>query len=48
MALTKTKPVVDKLGPTVNAYANKGLDTLEDKIPIITKQPDEVSVFFLV
>ena len=42
IALTKSKPVVDKIGPTVNSYANKGLDTLEDKVPIITKQPEEV------
>jgi len=34
--------VVDKIAPTVNSYANKGLDTLEDKVPIITKQPEEV------
>lgn len=42
IALTKSKPVVDKIGPTVNSYANKGLDTLEDKVPIITKQPEEI------
>nr|CAB3264949.1 perilipin-2 [Phallusia mammillata] len=42
IALVTSKPVVDKFGPSFNDYANRGLDTLEDKVPIILKQPDEI------
>ncbi|CAK8691231.1 unnamed protein product [Clavelina lepadiformis] len=42
IAMATSRPVVDKIGPTVNMYANFGLDKLEDKVPIIRKQPDEI------
>uniref|UniRef100_F6UGG0 Perilipin n=1 Tax=Ciona intestinalis TaxID=7719 RepID=F6UGG0_CIOIN len=42
LALETSRPVVDRFGNTVNSYANKGLDTLESKVPIITKEPEEV------
>lgn len=42
LALETSRPVVDRFGNTVNSYANKGLDTLESKVPIITKEPEEM------
>nr|XP_039268007.1 perilipin-2-like isoform X1 [Styela clava] len=42
IAFATTKPVVDKLAPTVNSYANLGLDKLEDALPMIHDQPDEI------
>merc|ERR1712135_8770 len=42
LALRSSKPVVDKFGPTINAYANTGLDKLEGSIPLIKKHPSEV------
>jgi len=42
LALRSSKPVVDKFGPTLNAYANTGLDKLEGSIPLIKKHPSEV------
>uniref|UniRef100_H2Y7W3 Perilipin n=1 Tax=Ciona savignyi TaxID=51511 RepID=H2Y7W3_CIOSA len=42
LALETSRPVVDRFGNTVNTYANKGLDTLESKVPIITKEPEEM------
>lgn len=42
VALSTTKPVVDRLAPTVNSYANRGLDKLEGVVPQICEEPDEV------
>ena len=35
---------MDKFGPTLNAYANTGLDKLEGSIPMIKRHPKEVGM----
>lgn len=44
IAMTTTKPVVERLAPTVNSYANRGLDKLEGALPQICDEPEEVSL----
>lgn len=42
VAMTTAQPVLTKIGPKVNTYANRGMDKLENVVPMIHDQPEEV------
>lgn len=40
--MATSRPVVNKYGPAINCYANVGLDKLEDKVPLVKREPEEI------